>query len=52
MTPLYWAWGCTLVAGVLAVLRVVWLVSALPLGYHGKLRVLRTIVCSCCFTWN
>ena len=39
----YRAWGCTLAARVLAVLRVVWLVSALPLGYHGKLRVLRTM---------
>ena len=39
----YWAWGCTLVAWVLAVLRVVWLVSALPLGYQGKLRILRTM---------
>ena len=37
------AWGCTLVAGVLAVLGVVWLVSALPLGYRGKLRILRTM---------
>ena len=39
----YRAWGCTLAARVLAVLRVVWLVSALPLGYHGKLRILRTM---------
>ena len=39
----YRAWGCTLVARVLAVLMVVWLVSALPLGYHGKLRILRTM---------
>ena len=39
----YRAWGCTLAAGVLAVLRVVWLLSALPLGYHGKLRILRTM---------
>ena len=31
----YRAWGCTLAARVLAVLRVVWLVSALPLCYHG-----------------
>ena len=37
------AWGCTLAARVCSVLRVVWLVSALPLGYLGKLRVLRTI---------
>ena len=36
------AWGRTLVAWVLAVLGVVWLVSALPLDYRGKLRVLRT----------
>ena len=39
----YRAWGCTLVARVLAVLKVVWLVSALPLGYQGKLRILRTM---------
>ena len=39
----YRAWGCTLVARVLAVLGVVWLVSALPLGYQGKLRILRTM---------
>ena len=39
----YRAWSCTLVAGVLAVLRVVWLVSALALGYQGKLRILRTM---------
>ena len=37
------AWGCTLAARVLAVLRVVWLVSALLLGYRGKLRILRTM---------
>ena len=30
----YRAWGRTLVARVLAVLRVVWLVSALPLDYR------------------
>ena len=39
----YRAWGCTLAARVLGVLRVVWLVSALPLGYRGKLRILRTM---------
>ena len=39
----YRAWGCTLAARVLAVLRVVWLVSALPLGYRGKLHTLRTM---------
>ena len=39
----YRAWGRTLVARVLAVLEVVWLVSALPLDYRGKLRVLRTM---------
>ena len=39
----FWAWGCTLVARVLAVLRVVWLVSASPLGFQGKLRILRTM---------
>ena len=39
----YRAWGCTLAARVLAVLRVVWLVSALPLGYRGRLRFLRTM---------
>ena len=39
----YRAWGCTLAARVLAVLRVVWLVSALPLGYRGRLRILRTM---------
>ena len=39
----YRAWGRTLAARVVAVLRVVWLVSALPLDYRGKLRVLRTM---------
>ena len=39
----YRAWGRTLVARVLAVLRVVWLVCALPLDYRGKLRILRTM---------
>ena len=39
----YRAWGCTLAARVCSVLRVVWLVSALPLGYLGKLRILRTM---------
>ena len=39
----YRAWGRTLVARVLAVLRVVWLVSALPLDYRGKLRILSTM---------
>ena len=38
----YRSWGCTLAARVKAVLRVVWLVSALPLDYDGKLRILRT----------
>ena len=33
----------TLAARVCSVLRVVWLVSALPLGYLGKLRILRTM---------
>ena len=37
------AWGRTLGARILAVLWVVWLVSALPLDYRGKLRILRTI---------
>ena len=37
----YRSWGCTLAARVKAVLRVVWLVSALPLDYDGKLRMLR-----------
>ena len=37
----YRAWGRTLVARVLAVLWVVWLVSALPLDCRGKLRILR-----------
>ena len=36
------AWGCTLAARGRAILRVVGLVSALPLDYRGKLRVLRT----------
>ena len=35
--------GRTLAARVIAVLRVVWLVSALPLDYRGKLRILRTM---------
>ena len=35
----YRAW----VARVVAVLRVVWIVSALPLDYRGKLRILRTM---------
>ena len=39
----YRAWGRTLAARVLSVLRVVWLVSALPLDYRGKLRILRTM---------
>ena len=39
----YRAWGRNLGARVLAVLRVVWLVSALPLDYRGKLRILRTM---------
>ena len=39
----YRAWGRTLVARVLAVLRVVWLVSALPLDYRSKLRILRAM---------
>ena len=39
----YRAWGCTLAVRVLAVLQIVWLVSALPLGYRVKLRILRTI---------
>ena len=38
----YRSWGCTLAARVREVLRVVWLVSALPLDYEGKLRILRT----------
>ena len=37
------AWGRTLAARVLSVLRVVWIVSALPLDYRGKLRILRTM---------
>ena len=39
----YRAWGRTLAARVIAVLRVVWVVSALPLDYRGKLRILRTM---------
>ena len=39
----YRAWFCTLAARVCSVLRVVWLVSALPLGYLGELRILRTM---------
>ena len=39
----FWAWGRALVVRVLAVLRVIWLVSALPLDYWRKLRVLRTM---------
>ena len=39
----YRAWGRTLAARVLAVPRVVWMVSALPLDYRGKLRILRTM---------
>ena len=39
----YRAWGRTLIARVLAVLRIVWLVSALPLDYRGKLRILCTM---------
>ena len=39
----YRAWGRTLVARVLAVLRVLWLVSALPLNYRSKLRILRAM---------
>ena len=39
----FWAWGCTFGSRVLAVLWVVWLVSALPLGCQGKLRILRTM---------
>ena len=38
----YRSWWCTLAARVREVLRVVWLVSALPLDYEGKLRILRT----------
>ena len=38
----YRSWECTLAARVREVLRVVWLVSALPLDYEGKLRILRT----------
>ena len=38
----YRSWGCTLAARVRAVLKVMWLVSALPLDYDGKLRILRT----------
>ena len=34
--------GGTLAPRVRAVLRVVWLVSALPLDYDDKLRILRT----------
>ena len=34
--------GCTLAARVREVLKVVWMVSALPLDYCGKLRFLRT----------
>ena len=39
----YRAWGRTLVARVVAVLRVVWMVSALLLDYRGRLRILRTM---------
>ena len=35
----YRSWGCTLAARVKAVLKVVWLCSALPLDYDGKLRM-------------
>ena len=38
----YRSWVCTLAARVREVLKVVWLVSALPLDYEGKLRILRT----------
>ena len=48
----YRAWGCTLAARVCSVLRVVWLVSALPLGYLGKLRILRTMFIPAAFTWH
>ena len=34
--------GATLATMVVAVLRVVWLIAALPPDYRGKLRVLRT----------
>ena len=39
----YRAWGRILVCRVLSVFKVVWLVSALPLDYRGKLRLLRTM---------
>ena len=50
------AWGRTLVARVLvarvlAVLRVVWLVSALPLDYRGKLRILAASCIFLLFAW-
>ena len=38
----YRSLSCTLSACVKTVLRVVWLVSALPLDYDGKLRIIRT----------
>ena len=38
------AWECTLAAKVVAVLKVVWLVSARPLDFCGKLRIRRTKV--------
>ena len=43
----YRAWGRTLASRVLAVLGAVWLVSALPLDYRGKLRILRAKYIRC-----
>ena len=39
----YRVWGRTLAARVVAVLGAVWIVSALPLDYRGKFRILRTM---------
>ena len=38
----YRSWVCTLAARVREVLKVVWLVSPLPLDFEGKHRILRT----------
>ena len=48
----YRAWGRTLVAGVLAVLKVVWLASALPLDCRRKLRIFAYKVLSGCASWH
>ena len=43
MTPQKGPGVVPLLQGSLLFLRVVWLASALPLDYHGKLRILRTM---------